>query len=434
MKGDREDSFCRDTFDLVHGFVIASMQGELSEEEVADFEQLLRDSREARRLYAAYLEDTIQVVGLLSNSSEPSAAPAAAALAEAAPAAAGLAGAGLAGAGLAAAGLAGAAAAEPAANGPLRAAPLALPAAAPARSPVLGFLGAAVDYVNHSRMLLFTLVALTLTGWFAFQLASVLLSHRLGQEADLADRGARHAGAASQMPARKGRLADGSNASHPNAMAWLSALIGSRWQVLDAAGAAVGNSEGGVFWANGTEFAASQQVRLVTGLAEITFHSGAKLILTSPAQFAVASPLAARLEVGKLTAKVPHGVRGFTISTPAGSVVDLGTEFGVNVSADHKMDVQVFVGEVRVNSSPDGGGNAAAAQVHVLAGKTVHLEPGKPPRLVASKQNRFQRSLTIDRDSNDKRTAAYLDFLRGLKPVVWLRMERPGTRARFTTK
>ena len=49
-------------------------------------------------------------------------------------------------------------------------------AAAPAvKSAVLGFLNSTVDYVNHSRVLLFSLVAVMLSGWFAFQLASVLL-------------------------------------------------------------------------------------------------------------------------------------------------------------------------------------------------------------------------------------------------------------------
>ncbi len=66
MSDERENAACRDTFDLVHGFVIASMQGELAEDEITDFEQLLRDRPDARRLYAVYLADTIKLPAILS--------------------------------------------------------------------------------------------------------------------------------------------------------------------------------------------------------------------------------------------------------------------------------------------------------------------------------------------------------------------------------
>src|SRR6202035_1471725 len=109
------------------------------------------------------------------------------------------------------------------------------------------------------------------------------------------------------------------------------------------------------FWEIGTEFPASQQVKLVGGLGEITFRSGAKVVISAPAQFSVSSGLETDLEIGKLSARVPHdpshpGATGFTVNTPAGSVVDLGTEFGVEVTPDHKLDVQVFVGEVKISS------------------------------------------------------------------------------------
>ncbi len=221
---------------------------------------------------------------------------------------------------------------------------------------------------------------------------------------------------------------------HPNAFAWLSGSVGGRWQVvaanptngIPAAGSvrAVGNAAEPAQWDIGTEFIGGQRVDLVSGLCEITFRSGAKVVVSAPARFSVTSALRAELQVGKLAARVPHTAIGFTVNTPFGSVVDLGTEFGVEVTPDHNLDVQVFVGDVKVSAPSGGGGDEPAADVHVTAGKTVHVEPGQPPTVAESKdKDRFHRDLKIDSDSNDKQIAAYLDFVRQLKPVVWLRME-----------
>ena len=158
-------------------------------------------------------------------------------------------------------------------------------------------------------------------------------------------------------------------------MAGLAERVGSvsgRWQIVAP------NPPDPDYWAIGTEFAAGQQIKLVAGLAEITLRSGAKMVLTAPVQFAIVSALRTDLQLGKLAARVPHDASGFTVATPAGSVVDLGTEFGVEVTPDRKMDVEVFVGEVKVNRNAATSNSDPGPTVHVEAGQTVHVEPGKP--------------------------------------------------------
>ena len=299
-------------------------------------------------------------------------------------------------------------------------------------SPVLGFLGGVADYVNHSRRLMFLLVFAALTGWFVIQVGSVLVGHWLGQQPPLADNRGGHAAATGKQPGNGG--ADKGPQAHGSALAWLSGSISGRWEVLDAAGTAASRSDGGEYWANGTEFTVGQRVKLVAGLAEITFRSGAKLVLTGPTEFSVRSASEAHLRVGKLTAKVPHTARGFTVGTPSGNVVDLGTEFGVEVTPDKKLDVQVFVGEVKVNAAgagDDGGGDdgdggdarIGPAGLHVKAGQTMHLGPQQPPTFVASKPDRFIHDLELHRDSRDHAIADYLELMRKLQPVIWYRME-----------
>ena len=253
--------------------------------------------------------------------------------------------------------------------------------------------------------------------------------------ARFADRGAAPPAARSAQPAGAGSGAPADTSRLP--LAWLSGSVGSRWRIVARASGSgehnsgVGRSAPGgdrneAFWPIGTEFIAGRQVQLVTGLAEITFRSGAKVVLAAPAQFAVSSALGANLKAGKLTARVPHVASGFTVSTPSGSVADLGTEFGVEVMADGKMDVQVFVGEVAVTSAAASGSAPTGVAVHVKAGQAVRVAAGQTVIKIAARPDRFHRDLALQRDSSDLQAAAYVDFMRQLKPAVWLRMEGQG--------
>ena len=85
---------------------------------------------------------------------------------------------------------------------------------------------------------------------------------------------------------------------------------------------------------------------LQKGFAQILFHDGAKAILQGPADFELSSTSAMELFSGKMVANVNREAAGFTVKTPSGKVLDLGTEFGVNVNLTGNSDVHVFNGEV----------------------------------------------------------------------------------------
>jgi hypothetical protein len=88
---------------------------------------------------------------------------------------------------------------------------------------------------------------------------------------------------------------------------------------------------------------------LTSGLLEITYNTGAKVLLQGPVNYQVDSKNGGFLAVGRLTGKVTTEVaRGLTIETPTATVTDLGTEFGVEVQPDHRQTVVVFQGRVRV--------------------------------------------------------------------------------------
>jgi hypothetical protein len=96
----------------------------------------------------------------------------------------------------------------------------------------------------------------------------------------------------------------------------------------------------------GDKLAVGKTLRLTAGQLELAFDSGAHGILEGPADFEIRSHNGGYLRLGKLTARVPRQAIGFAVETPTALVVDLGTEFGVEVDARGETEVQVFKGAV----------------------------------------------------------------------------------------
>ena len=133
-----------------------------------------------------------------------------------------------------------------------------------------------------------------------------------------------------------------------------------------------------------------------SGLLEITYDTGAKVILQGPVEYEVESAAGGYLAVGKVTARmekaahesssIPHSTLStlhaplFTIKTPSAIVTDLGTEFGVEVDKEGRTTSHVFRGviEVRMASS---NGKADAQVLH--ANESVRVEGnGEARRMV----------------------------------------------------
>ena len=87
------------------------------------------------------------------------------------------------------------------------------------------------------------------------------------------------------------------------------------------------------------------QIEVMRGCAKVAFTDGAEVIIEGPAKIALLSEAKMFIQSGKVTANVPVRAIGFTISTPASSVVDLGTEFGIEVSADGSSELHIFKGK-----------------------------------------------------------------------------------------
>lgn len=90
----------------------------------------------------------------------------------------------------------------------------------------------------------------------------------------------------------------------------------------------------------------SQSLRFETGAVEFETAKGARVVVEAPAEVRFESGDCLRVFRGKVAAEVPPAARGFSVLTPDGGAVDLGTRFGVEVQNTGGSEVHVFEGEV----------------------------------------------------------------------------------------
>ncbi|MFM2168281.1 MAG: hypothetical protein RIS79_2652, partial [Verrucomicrobiota bacterium] len=114
-------------------------------------------------------------------------------------------------------------------------------------------------------------------------------------------------------------------------------------------------------------------LKLKSGIAQIEFYQGARVLIEGPAELQIISSGEATCTRGKLSANVPPQAKGFRINTPKGTIVDLGTEFGLDVN-EASSEVHVFKGEVELHkaaesmkSLKEGQAMAFAAESQLLA-------------------------------------------------------------------
>ncbi|MCM8525925.1 MAG: FecR domain-containing protein [Lentisphaeraceae bacterium] len=125
-----------------------------------------------------------------------------------------------------------------------------------------------------------------------------------------------------------------------------SDMVASGFAVIDKAVNAEWEDNSKVY-VNG-QAVGQEKLRLKKGIVHLEFFCGASVILEGPAEFDVNSSWEGFCHKGKLRANVPPAAHGFRIDTPKNKIVDLGTEFGVNVGSEEES-VVVFEGEIELH-------------------------------------------------------------------------------------
>jgi hypothetical protein len=162
-----------------------------------------------------------------------------------------------------------------------------------------------------------------------------------------------------------------------------------------AAGVATVTRLADVEWADGVEawtylarLAPGHVLRLDAGEVEIVFDIGVNVVIRGPALFEVRAGDRAYSGLGKINARVGKTGEGFVLETPNTRVVDLGTEFGVEVTAGGSTEVAVFRGLVDLSVS------------HPAPGTTTppfRLRQGEALKVAANGSLDRVRSISSDR-------------------------------------
>jgi hypothetical protein len=101
--------------------------------------------------------------------------------------------------------------------------------------------------------------------------------------------------------------------------------------------------------------------------------NGVTLTLEGPADLELLSIDRVHCRRGKLRTRVPRGAEGFIVSTPGSAVVDLGTEFGLNVAQDGKAHLMVFKGAAEAAVLSASG--APVRSQHVAERRAFAIDP-----------------------------------------------------------
>lgn len=159
---------------------------------------------------------------------------------------------------------------------------------------------------------------------------------------------------------------------------------------------------------------------LKSGVIQVEFFSGARVVLEGPAELDLESTNRAKCTQGRMRAFVPPQAAGFEIVTPSMSIIDRGTEFGLRVDRSSGTEVHVFQGRVSLGRE-EGRGLAAGQGLRVDPAGAAHPIPADPEAFVSVSElnlrsaeearSRFARwGDASDRLRRDPRVAVYYSF------------------------
>ena len=117
---------------------------------------------------------------------------------------------------------------------------------------------------------------------------------------------------------------------------------------------------------------------LLRGTVDLELAEGVKLSIRGAAKFELVNGNRVHLTSGKLVALIPEQALGFLMTTPQSELVDLGTEFGLEVNEAGHTDVHVIDGLVEVyerrNPKKSLINGALLAGIKIAEGQARRLE------------------------------------------------------------
>ena len=134
-------------------------------------------------------------------------------------------------------------------------------------------------------------------------------------------------------------------------------------------------------------------LRLKSGLAQIVFYSGARVVIEGPTELRLISPSEASCQSGRLIAEVPPQAKGFRVNTAQMNVTDLGTSFGLE-ARERRTELHVFKG--RVEFQPV----ASPAKQNLKEGAGAVTENSGPTRFISANAPAFASLFDLQQRSS----------------------------------
>ena len=166
----------------------------------------------------------------------------------------------------------------------------------------------------------------------------------------------------------------------------------------------------------------ASSLKIAQGIAQVELVDGATLILEGPVEYELIHGNAGSLKRGKLRAHVPKVAVGFTVGLPRGDVIDLGTDFGIEVHEDQSAELYVYRGKVRYQGVDLTGNHVSedlvSNQAIYLSSDGVSSPLDMPTGSYLGTQDLASRSL----EQSQRRRSEWMKFSRQLfsKPSTLL--------------
>jgi hypothetical protein len=169
----------------------------------------------------------------------------------------------------------------------------------------------------------------------------------------------------------------------------------------------------------GAEVAGGELLQLETGLAELTFPGGARVVLEGPAAFRINDSESIELYSGRVAAAVPTEAQGFSIKTPRLVIAETGAQYGVvaGAGADGSDEVHVFEGAIEARAIDGRGRITSVVNLASLEAARFRSANHRFARFNADDES-FVRSLET-RNGPGEGLLAFENFSYPAGPVAW---------------
>lgn len=167
----------------------------------------------------------------------------------------------------------------------------------------------------------------------------------------------------------------------------------------------------------GADVAGGQTLELETGLAELTFAGGARLVLEGPAAFRITDAETVELYSGRVSAAIPAESSGFSVRTPRLVVEESGAQYGLIAGSTGGDEVHVFEGDVEAKAIDRHGRVTGVVNLVSLEAARFRTTSHRFARINADDEG-FVRSLET-RNGPGEGLLAFDNFAYPTGPVAW---------------